>query len=123
DVYNRSLEPGPRGRSGEDVLRPAQPARRKRGGELRSLPAQDQDPSKGPEGRLPSVRAQLLPALPSGRALPRAGRYLDLPRRLPLRGSGAAGGRLTAARVREPVDTAPGHVGCRCVVRVKPEGA
>ena len=46
--------------------------------------ARDQDSAQGAEGRVASVRAELLPALSSGRALPRTGRHVDLARRLPL---------------------------------------
>ena len=53
-------------------------------GQLRPVPARDQDSAQGAEGRLAPVRAELLPALPAGRALPRAGRHVDVPRRLPL---------------------------------------
>ena len=42
------------------------------------------DPTPGPEGRLASVRAQLLPPLPSGGASPAAGRHFDELRRFPL---------------------------------------
>ena len=42
------------------------------------------DSPQGAEGRLASVRAQLLPAVPPSRALPGTDRHLDLPRRLPL---------------------------------------
>ena len=41
-------------------------------------------PAQGDEGRLASVRAELLPALPAGGAHGAAGRHLDLPPRLPL---------------------------------------
>ena len=76
----------PGGRA-ESLLYPAESARRPGGSELRSLPAGDQDPPQGPEGRLASLRAELLPPLPSGRASP------------------------------EPVDTSTSHVGFRCIIR------
>ena len=60
----------PRGPALEDSYDPRQP--------------DDQDPAQGAEGRLAPVRAELLPPLPAGRALPRAGRHVDLPRRLPV---------------------------------------
>ena len=49
-----------------------------------SLRARDQDPAPGAQGRLASVRAQLLPPLPPGGASSAAGRHLDEPCRLPL---------------------------------------
>ena len=48
-------------------------------------PAEHQDPAQGHQGRLASVRAELLPPLPAGGAARRAGRYLDQPSRIPLR--------------------------------------
>ena len=74
-----------RGRRGEAVLHPGEPARRPGRAELRPLPAADQDSAQGHQGRLAPVRAQLLPPLPPGRAPRPAGRHLDQPRRLPLR--------------------------------------
>ena len=64
---------------------PDNPQGRAGGSELRPLPAQHQDPAQGAEGRLASVRAQLLPALPACRAPRAARRYVDQPRRIPLR--------------------------------------
>ena len=55
-------------------------------GKLRSAPAGDQDTAQGGQGRLASVRAQLLPPLSPGGAPRPAGRHLDEPCRLPLRG-------------------------------------
>ena len=69
----------------EAVLHAREPARRARGPELRSLPAADQDPAQGDQRRLAPVRAELLPALPPGRAPRPAGRHVHQPRRLPLR--------------------------------------
>ena len=63
---------------------PENPRGGPRGPELRALRARYQDPAPGAEGRLASVRAQLLPPLPSGSASPAAGRHLDEPCRLPL---------------------------------------
>ena len=51
-----------------------------------------QDSAQGAERRLASLRAELLPPLPAGRAPCRAGRYLDQPRRLPLREEDASRG-------------------------------
>ena len=47
--------------------------------------AEHQDPAQGDEGRLASVRAELLPTLPPGGAARRTDRYLDQPSRIPLR--------------------------------------
>ena len=55
----------------------------------------DQDSAQGAERRLASVRAELLPALPSGRAPRRAGRYLDQPCRLSLRHPRREAGGMT----------------------------
>jgi hypothetical protein len=55
-----------------------------RGPELRSLRAWDSNSTPGAEGRLASVRAQLLSPLPPGSASPAAGRHFDEPCRLPL---------------------------------------
>ncbi len=46
---------------------------------------QHQDSAQGAQGRLAPVRAELLPPLSPGRAPCRAGRYVDQPRRFPLR--------------------------------------
>ena len=54
--------------------------------QLRSAPAEHQDSAQGAEGRLASLRAELLPPLPAGRAPRRADRHLDQPCRIPLRG-------------------------------------
>src|SRR5919112_3759487 len=77
------------------------------------MPAGNADPAPGPEGRLASVRAQLLPPLPSGSASPAAGRHLHEPCRLPLHhqreedpmtsdraSSQAPGGRCRLRRMR-----------------------
>jgi len=66
----------PRHAASRSTTRPA--SRR----QLRSSPAADPDSPQGPEGRLASLRAQLLPAVPSSRALSGTDRHLDLPRRL-----------------------------------------
>ena len=42
------------------------------------------DPAQGAQGRVPSLCAELLPPLPARSTVPRAGGYLDQPRRLPL---------------------------------------
>src|SRR5918993_856986 len=77
------------------------------------MPARNADSAPGPEGRLASVRAQLLPPLPSGSASPAAGRHLHEPCRLPLHhqreedpmtsdraSSQAPGGRCRLRRMR-----------------------
>src|SRR5262245_62971690 len=74
-----------RSRCAEGLLCPGKPARRTRGRELRPATAEHQDPAEGHQGRLASVRAELLPPLPPGRAPCAAGGYVDEPRRFPLR--------------------------------------
>ncbi len=70
----------PRGGREEESYDPCQP--------------RHQDPPQGAEGRLASVRAELLPPLPAGRAPRAAGRHLDEPCRIPLRRAGQ-GARVT----------------------------
>ena len=65
------------GRCRQGLLRAGESARRRDGSELRSAPARHPHPAQGAERRLASLRAQLLPALSSGGAPCRAGRYLD----------------------------------------------
>src|SRR5262249_32130252 len=63
--------------------------------------ARDSYPAQGAEGRLASLRAELLPAVPSRRQARRAGRHIDEPRRLSLRGarrSGLSRGATASAR-------------------------
>ena len=84
-VDQRLVHAQAHGRRPQGLLHPGEPARRARAGQLRLLPAQHQDPAQGPEGRLASVRAQLLPPLPAGRPACAAGRHLHQPRRFPLR--------------------------------------
>ena len=74
-----------RSRCAEGLLHPGKPARRPRRGQLRSAPAQHQNSAQGDQGRLASVRAELLPPLPAGGAPRGADRHLDQPRRIPLR--------------------------------------
>ena len=52
------------------------------GGKLRSAHAAHPHPAPGDEGRLVSVRAQLLPSLPARCAHAAAGRHVDVPSRL-----------------------------------------
>ena len=73
---------------------PENPRGGPRGGQLRSLPAEHQDSAQGAERRLASVRAELLPPLPAGRAACRADRYVDQPRRIPLREEDASRGMI-----------------------------
>ena len=61
----------------EGLLHSGKSARRPRGRQLRSRPAQHQNPAKSHQGRLASVRAELLPPLPAGGAARRGRRYLD----------------------------------------------
>ena len=49
------------------------------------LPAGDQDSAQGDQGRLASLRAELLPPLSAGRASRRAGRHVDQPSRISVR--------------------------------------
>ena len=72
------------GRGREPVLRPEQPARdlARRRATTRASPASN--PAPGDQGRLAPLRAQLLPALPAGRASAADDRHLDGAPRLPL---------------------------------------
>src|SRR5580698_3665873 len=69
------------GRRAESVLRSGKSARWRRGGELRPLPAADQDSAQGHQRRLASVRTELLPPLPPGRAACGSGGYVHEPSR------------------------------------------
>jgi hypothetical protein len=66
-------------RPAEILLHARQSAGPARGGELRSLSAKDQDSAQGDQGRLASLRAELLPPLPPRSPPRRADRHLDLP--------------------------------------------
>ena len=79
-----------RGRRAEGLLHPRESARRPRGRQLRPLSAEHQDTAQGHQGRLASVRAELLPPLPAGGAPCRGDRYLDEPSRISLRREGSA---------------------------------
>src|SRR5262249_52023104 len=59
-------------------LHARQSARRHTRGKFRSPPAGDRDPAQGDEGRVISLRTELLPQVPAGGAHGAAGRYLDL---------------------------------------------
>ena len=92
-VDDRLVCPEASERSGQGLLHAAQSARAARGRQLRSAPAGDPHPPQGHQGRLAPLRAELLPPLPAGGALPRTDRHVHLPSRLPLyRASREAGG-------------------------------
>jgi hypothetical protein len=74
----------PSARPHAPVLRAAQPSRRRRGAQLRSCRIRPARRAQGHQGRLVSVRAQLLPALPSGGALSAGDGHHHQPHRLPL---------------------------------------
>ena len=68
---------------GEAVLRAAEPARgRER--QLRSAAAADPDSPKSDERRIAPLRAELLSALSTGGAFPRADRHVDVACRFPV---------------------------------------
>src|SRR5579863_8595022 len=75
-----------RSRRAEGVLRSREPPRRRRRRQLRPVPAENQNSPQGHQGRLASMRAELLPPLSPGRAPCGSGGYIDEPRRLSLRG-------------------------------------
>ena len=83
-VDRRLVRAQAHGRRSQGLLHPREPARRARAGKLRSLPARHQDPAQGPQGRLASVRAQLLPPLSAGGSARAAGRHIHQPRRFSL---------------------------------------
>ena len=80
----RLVRPSASGRGREPVLRPDQPARDLAGRELQPGPAGRAHPAPGDQGRLAPLRAQLLPALPAGRASAADDRHVDGAPRLPL---------------------------------------
>src|SRR5262245_12215667 len=71
-------------RRAEGLLHSRKSPRRTGERELRSAPAGDPHSTQGGEGRLASVRTQLLPPLSPGRAPRAAGRYLGESYRFPL---------------------------------------
>ncbi len=83
---DRLVYGGPSSGCGQGLLHSEESAWRRRAQQLRRSAA-DQDSSQGDQGRLASVRAELLPAL------------------------------SPAARHAEPIDTSTSHLGFRCVVR------
>ena len=58
---------------------PENPRGGREDGKLRPRAARHQDSAQGDQGRLASLRAELLPPLPAGRAPRRAGRHVDEP--------------------------------------------
>src|SRR3954452_14903695 len=99
-----------RNRRSEAVLPFAKSAWWQRGRQLRSSPARHQNSSQGAQGRLPSLRAQLLSPLPSRGASRRTRPDVGLSRRIPLR-------RQETARVLISVVARPGARGGADVVR------
>ena len=85
---------------------PENPRGARRGRELRLRAAADQDSEKGDQGRLASVRAQLLPPLPPGRAPRATGRHVDQPRRISVRRQGRQ--RITVGGTRRNLDDMDG---------------
>ena len=83
-----------RQRLGVDV-RPAQRRSHRAEPLLRPQRGGRTHPAARDQGRLAPVRAELLPALPPGRAPVRGGRHLDRPHRLPLRRAGRLTTRFT----------------------------
>src|SRR5690348_10843854 len=67
-----------RGRA-QGVLHSRESARWSGNRELRPAAARHQDPTQGHQGRLTSLRAQLLPPLPAGSSACRTRRHLDEP--------------------------------------------
>ena len=94
------LVPGAR-QDREGLLHARQPARRRPGAELRPAHARGAHTAQGHEGRLVSLRAELLPALPAGGAHGAADRHVDLPSRLSLRRAtnGSRGGTSLMRRL------------------------
>ena len=77
------LVPGPRG-GRSPVLHDREPTRRRPSRELRSHAVRIADSPQGDEGRVASVRSELLPALPTGGPDAATHRYLHIPPRLSL---------------------------------------
>ncbi len=64
---------------------------RRRARQLRPATSEHQDSAQGPQGRLPSLRAQLLQAVPPGGASCRANRHINQPSGFPVCGEAARG--------------------------------
>ena len=69
-------------RCAEGLLHSGKSARRTEAASYDPCQPQDQDSTQGAQGRLASLRAQLLPPLSAGRAPCRAGRHVNEPCRL-----------------------------------------
>src|SRR4051794_33824241 len=104
-----------RNRRSEAVLPSAKSAWWQRGRQLRSSPARHQNSSQGAQGRLPSLRAQLLSPLPSRGASRRTRPHVGLSRRISLR-------RQETARVLISVVAIEPRFVFRSVDRIKPRG-
>ena len=74
-----------RGRCAEGVLHPGKSARRHAKSRATTRASRISNSAQGHQGRLASVRAELLPPLPAGGTPCRGHRYLDQPSRLSLR--------------------------------------
>src|SRR5580692_9671017 len=74
-----------RSRCAEGMLHSRESARRPRIRELRFSRSEEQDSAQGAQGRLASMRTQLLPPLSSGRTPCRANRHIRKPCRLQVR--------------------------------------
>ena len=72
------------GRRHEGVLCATESTRRPRRRELRRDPTRDPHSAQGHQGRLAPVRAELLPPLSPGGAIPRADRHLHVASRVPV---------------------------------------
>ncbi len=103
------------------------PAGRSGPGEAASTATGVQDPAEGHQGRLVSLRTELLPPLPPGRADAAGDRHVNLPSRLPLRDS-ARSTRVAAAepklaadpRICRIMDSTRGRAGRRMWSRRRP---
>ncbi len=81
-------------RRDQGVLHPTESAWRSRSRELRPAPAADQDSAQGDQGRVPLVRAELLPAVSTGGALSRTDRHVHVSPGIPV--------HRTAGSVHDP---------------------
>src|SRR5882757_9460487 len=90
-----------RGGCPEGVLYPRKSARRPPRRQLRPASAEHQNPAQGDQGRLASVRAELLPPLPAGGAACGSDRYLDKPSRVSLCDEGGTHGIVVSLEQEE----------------------